>query len=166
MLYLILRLGINLISLQNKTKHFTIGLVMQVQIQEAKSGVKRALEAVEIAKASNDLKIASSPIVSESDEQINKAFLKLQSVSQAIETAVKDSKLVEEYRNLVEEGRQQFRTEIAALFPDTSPEGLAVKRGNSNIHYRIVVEINVHLEFRTDTFIDRFFTYFRTVERR
>ena len=61
---------------------------MQVQIQEAKSGVKRALEAVEIAKASNDLKIASSPIVSESDEQINKAFLKLQSVSQAIETAV------------------------------------------------------------------------------
>jgi len=101
----------------------------QVQIQEAKSGVKRALEAVENAKASNDLKIASNPVVSESDEQINKAFLKLQSVSQAIETAVKDSKLVEEYRNLVEEGRQQFRTEIAALFPDTSPEGLAVKRG-------------------------------------
>ena len=141
---------------------------MQVQIQEAKSGVKRALEAVENAKASNDLKIASNPVVSESDEQINKAFLKLQSVSQAIETAVKDSKLVEEYRNLVEEGRQQFRTEIAALFPDTSPEGLAVKRGNSNIHYRIVVEIviNVHFAFRTDTFNDRFFTYFRTVERR
>ena len=39
---------------------------------------------------------------------------------------------IEEYRNLVEEGRQQFRTEIAALFPDTSPEGLAVKRGNHN----------------------------------
>ena len=114
---------------------------MQVQIQEAKSGVKRALEAVENAKASNDLKIASSPIVSESDEQINKAFLKLQSVSQAIETAVKDSKLVEEYRNLVEEGRQQFRTEIAALFPNTSPEGLAVKRGNSNIYDRILVKI-------------------------
>ena len=114
---------------------------MQVQIQEAKSGVKRALEAVEKAKASNDLKIASSPIVSESDEQINKAFLKLQSVSQAIETAVKDSKLVEEYRNLVEEGRQQFRTEIAALFPNTSPEGLAVKRGNSNIYDRILVKI-------------------------
>ena len=141
MFYLRLRLGINLISIRNKTKHFTVGLVMQVQIQEAKSGVKRALEAVEIAKASNDLKIASSPIVSESDEQINKAFLKLQSVSQAIETAVKDSKLVEEYRNLVEEGRQQFRTEIAALFPDTSPEGLAVKRGNCNIHDRIVVKI-------------------------
>merc|ERR1719322_2069401 len=101
----------------------------QVQIKEAKSGIKRALEAVELAKASNDLKIATNPIVSESDEQVNKAFLKIQSVSQAIETAVKDSKLVEEYRNLVEEGRQQFRTEIAALFPDTSPEGLAVKRG-------------------------------------
>merc|ERR1719322_657451 len=101
----------------------------QVQIKEAKSGIKRALEAVELAKASNDLKIATNPIVSESDEQVNKAFLKIQSVSQAIETAVKDSKLVEEYRNLVEEGRQQFRTEIAALFPNTSPEGLAVKRG-------------------------------------
>ena len=142
---------------------------MQVQIQEAKSGVKRALEAVENAKASNDLKIASSPIVSESDEQINKAFLKLQSVSQAIETAVKDSKLVEEYRNLVEEGRQQFRTEIAALFPDTSPEGLAVKRGNCNIHDKIVVKIVIILfvlDFRTDLFIDRFLTYFRAVERR
>ena len=163
-----LRLGI-IISLRNKTKHFTVALVMQVQIQEAKSGVKRALEAVEIAKASNDLKIASSPIVSESDEQINKAFLKLQSVSQAIETAVKDSKLVEEYRNLVEEGRQQFRTEIAALFPDTSPEGLAVKRGNCYIHDRIVVKIVIImfvLEFRTDLFIDRFLTYFRAVERR
>ena len=160
MFYLRSRLGIK--SLRNKPKDFTVGFVMQVQIQEAKSGVKRALEAVENAKASNDLKIASNPVVSESDEQINKAFLKLQSVSQAIETAVKDSKLVEEYRNLVEEGRQQFRTEIAALFPDTSPEGLAVKRGNSNIHYRIVVEIviNVHLEFRTDTFIGRFFYLF------
>ena len=94
--------------------------------------MKRALEAVESAKASNDLKLATSPIVSQSDEQINKAFLKIQSVAQAIEAAMKDSKLVEEYRNLVEEGRQQFRTEIAALFPDTSPEGLAVKRGNLN----------------------------------
>ena len=87
---------------------------------------------MEVAKASNDIKIASSEIVSNSDEQVNRALLKIQSVSQAIETAVKDSKLVEEYRNLVEEGRQQFRTEIAALFPDTSPEGLAVKRGNHN----------------------------------
>ena len=87
---------------------------------------------MEVAKASNDIKIAASEIVSNSDEQVNRALLKIQSVSQAIETAVKDSKLVEEYRNLVEEGRQQFRTEIAALFPDTSPEGLAVKRGNHN----------------------------------
>merc|ERR1712018_796416 len=101
----------------------------KVQIKEAKSGIKRALEAVESAKASNDIKLATSPSVSQSDEQINKAFLKIESVAQAIEAAVKDSKLVEEYRNLVEEGRQQFRTEIAALFPDTSPEGLAVKRG-------------------------------------
>merc|ERR1712018_157962 len=94
----------------------------KVQIKEAKSGIKRALEAVESAKASNDIKLATSPSVSQSDEQINKAFLKIESVAQAIEVAVKDSKLVEE-------GRQQFRTEIAALFPDTSPEGLAVKRG-------------------------------------
>merc|ERR1712226_21315 len=101
----------------------------QVQIKEAKSGIKRALEAVESAKASNDIKLATSPSVSQSEEQINKAFLKIESVAQAIQAAMKDSKLVEEYRNLVEEGRQQFRTEIAALFPDTSPEGLAVKRG-------------------------------------
>ena len=95
---------------------------------------------MEVAKASNDIKIAASEIVSNSDEQVNRALLKIQSVSQAIETAVKDSKLVEEYRNLVEEGRQQFRTEIAALFPDTSPEGLAVKRGNHNSSgFRVVV---------------------------
>ena len=117
---------------------------MQIQIQEAKSGIKRALEAVEVAKASNDVKIAASDIVSNSDEQVNKALLKIQSVSQAIETAVKDSKLVEDYRNLVEEGRQQFRTEIAALFPDTSPEGLAVKRGNHNFFHRVLRE-----EFKT-----------------
>ena len=90
------------------------------------------MEAVESAKASNDIKLATSPSVSQSDEQINKAFLKIESVAQAIQAAMKDSKLVEEYRNLVEEGRQQFRTEIAALFPDTSPEGLAVKRGILN----------------------------------
>ena len=94
--------------------------------------MKRALEAVESAKASNDIKLATSPSVSQSDEQINKAFLKIESVAQAIQAAMKDSKLVEEYRNLVEKGRQQFRTEIAALFPDTSPEGLAVKRGILN----------------------------------
>ena len=95
---------------------------------------------MEVAKASNDVKVAASDIVSNSDEQVNKALLKIQSVSQAIETAVKDSKLVEEYRNLVEEGRQQFRTEIAALFPDTSPEGLAVKRGNHNFLHRVLRE--------------------------
>ena len=48
---------------------------------------------------------------------------------QSLESAGKDSKLVEEYRDLVEEGRQQFRREIAALLPDTSPEGISVRKG-------------------------------------
>jgi hypothetical protein len=46
-----------------------------------------------------------------------------------LESAGKDSKLVEEYRDLVEEGRQQFRREIAALLPDTSPEEVSVRKG-------------------------------------
>ena len=53
----------------------------------------------------------------------------MQSVVQRLETATKDSRLVEEYRDLVEEGRQQFRREIAALLPDTSPDGISVREG-------------------------------------
>ena len=62
-----------------------------------------------------------------------------------MESATKDSKLVEEYRDLVEEGRQQFRKEIAALIPDSSPDGMALKKGNYtyprqaiNLNYRNV----------------------------
>ena len=56
-------------------------------------------------------------------------MLKIQSVVQKLESAMKESKLVEEYRDLVEEGRQQFRREIAALLPDASTDGTSVRTG-------------------------------------
>ena len=87
------------------------------------------MEAVERAKASANIKTATNPLVTEADEQVNEALLKVQSVVQSLESAGKDSKLVEEYRDLVEEGRQQFRREIAALLPDSSPEGISVRTG-------------------------------------
>ena len=82
-----------------------------------------------MAKASDNLRTARNPLVAEADEQVNEALLKVQSVVQSLESATKDSKLIEEYRDLVEEGRQQFRREIAGLLPDTSPDGISVRKG-------------------------------------
>ena len=87
------------------------------------------MEVVEKAKASDDPDTANDPYVVKSDGLVNEALLKVQSVVQNLESATKDSQIVEEYRDLVEEGRQQFRREIAALLPDTSPDGLSVRKG-------------------------------------
>ena len=88
---------------------------------------------MERGKASEDSKIANSLVVIESDGLVNEALVKIQEVDRNLESAAKDSKLVEEYRDLVEEGRQQFRREIAALLPDTSPDGKSIRKGMAKV---------------------------------
>ena len=100
---------------------------VQLRVQEAKSSIKKALETVERSKASENT--AQNPEVAKADGLVNEALLKIQTVVEKLDDAKKDSKLVEEYRDLVEEGRQQFRHEIAALLPDASPEGMLVRKG-------------------------------------
>ena len=87
------------------------------------------MEAVKAAKSFEDGIIASDPLIAHSDELVNEALHKIQAVTEHLESATKDSKLVEAYRDIVEEGRQLFRREIASLLPDISPEGTSVRKG-------------------------------------
>ena len=91
------------------------------------------MEAVKAAKSFEDGIIASDPLIAHSDELVNDALHKIQAVTEHLESATKDSKLVEQYRDIVEEGRQLFRREIASLLPDISPEGTSVRKGKRRI---------------------------------
>jgi len=62
-------------------------------------------------------KVASKVDAQAADKEMEAAHDKVLKISEQMQAAKKDSYLIEQYRDLVEEGRQQFRKELAALLP-------------------------------------------------
>jgi len=56
-------------------------------------------------------------------KEVEAAHNKILEISEQMHAAKKDSYLIEQYRDLVEDGRQQFRRELAALLPGEGVDG-------------------------------------------
>merc|ERR1712142_540978 len=82
--------------------------------QEKLSAAKEQLEKVAEAYKSADKSHADADVA---DKEMEAAHDKIMEISKQMQAAKKESYLVEQYRDLVEEGRQQFRKELAALLP-------------------------------------------------
>jgi len=58
-----------------------------------------------------------SSIIQLADERAAASLAELEKVVSALDAVKKEAKLIDDYRNLVEEGRQQFQKEIEAILP-------------------------------------------------
>ena len=87
-------------------------------LSEAKASLNATISTIEkgrkssITQDNNLLKLA--------DERAAEAVNDLEKVVAALGSVQKEAKLIDEYRNLVEEGRQQFQKEIEAILPGTN----------------------------------------------
>ena len=57
------------------------------------------------------------------DETTNSSLTKLEESITSLDTIQKEAKLIDAYRGLVEEGRQQFQKEIEAILPGAKLSG-------------------------------------------
>merc|ERR1712051_649694 len=67
---------------------------------------------------SDALKFVKDSVVA--DERKAASLAELEKVVSALDAVKKEAKLIDDYRNLVEEGRQQFQKEIEAILPGTN----------------------------------------------
>jgi hypothetical protein len=86
-------------------------------LSHAKDAVNKVIDKIEAGRKnsatceSESLKIA--------DQKATLAVNHLEKVVSSLDSAQKEAALVDEYRTLVEEGRQQFQKEIEAILPDS-----------------------------------------------
>ena len=103
---------------------------------------------------SDALKFVKDCVVA--DEHKAASLAELEKVVSALDAVKKEAKLIDDYRNLVEEGRQQFQKEIEAILPGTNlsdSNQLRLSQEELNTFmthaYRLVTVNNFHNIFET-----------------
>ena len=98
---------------------------------------------------SDALKFVKDCVVA--DEHKAASLAELEKVVSALDAVKKEAKLIDDYRNLIEEGRQQFQKEIEAILPGTNlsdSNQLRLSEEELNIFmthaYRLVTVDNFH----------------------
>jgi len=86
------------------------------KLSEAKSSVSKAIDKIESGR--KDSTMNSSETLKQVNIKTNNAVKELEKAVSTIDSVQKEAQLVEDYRNLVEESRQQFQKEIEAILPE------------------------------------------------
>lgn len=105
----------------------------QAKLAEARAMVKKALDCVESGR--KDPHTASNSALAMADKKAIESVVMLEKALTSVDSAQKEARLVEQYRDLVEEGRQQFQKEIAAILPDAKlgQKGAALTEEELNV---------------------------------
>lgn len=91
--------------------------------KEAVASINNVLES--IAAGRKNKVTATNPQLIVAEEAANRAMYQLEQARARIAAVEGEARVVEQYRDLVEEGRQQFHQEMASIMPD-------VKLGEKN----------------------------------
>lgn len=119
------------------------------KLSNAKEALNKAIDKIEAANKDSNFKEAES--LKQADAKANSALKDLKDAFSSLDSAQKEAKLVEDYRNLVEEGREQFQKEIEAILPERKlgKSGAALTEEDLNIFmthaYRKVCQLQEEL---------------------
>jgi len=91
--------------------------------KEASAAINNVLESIDAGRRNKTT--ATNPQLIVAEEAANRALYKLEQAKARISAVEGEARVVEQYRDLVEEGRQQFHREMASIMPD-------VKLGENN----------------------------------
>jgi len=91
--------------------------------KEALAAIRNVAESIEAGRRNKTT--ATNPELLIAEEAVNAAMYKLEQGRAKISAIEGEARVVEQYRDIVEEGRQQFNKEMAAIMPD-------VKLGENN----------------------------------
>ncbi len=86
-------------------------------LTDAKAAVSKAIDKIESGRKNPNAK--GSEELKKADASATQCVSQLEKVVSSLDSAQMEAKLVEEYRNLVEEGRRTFQKEIEAILPDS-----------------------------------------------
>ena len=89
--------------------------------KEALAAINNVAESIEAGRRNKTT--ATNPELLVAEEEVNAALYRLEQGRAKIGAVEGEARVVEQYRDIVEEGRQQFNKEMAAIMPD-------VKLGN------------------------------------
>ena len=112
------------------------------KLTNAKASVSNAIDKIEAGN--KDSSFCENDTLKQADVKANNAVKDLEKVVAALDNVQKEAKLVDEYRNLVEEGKQQFQKEIEAILPERKLGNAALTEEELNIFmthaYRLVYD--------------------------
>jgi len=91
--------------------------------RDASASINNVLESIDAGRRNKTT--ATNPQLIVAEEAANRALYKLEQAKARISAVEGEARVVEQYRDLVEEGRQQFHREMASIMPD-------VKLGEDN----------------------------------
>ena len=111
------------------------------KLTNAKASVSNAIDKIEAGN--KDSSFCENDTLKQADVKANNAVKDLEKIVSALDNVQKEAKLVDEYRNLVEEGKQQFQKEIEAILPERKLGNSALTEEELNIFmthaYRLVI---------------------------
>jgi len=88
----------------------------ELRDKEANAAVSNVLESISAGRKNKATSTNPQLIVAE--EAVNRALYQLEQAKARISAVEGEARVVEQYRDLVEEGRQQFQREMASIMPD------------------------------------------------
>jgi len=88
----------------------------EVNEKEAVAAINNVLESIEAGRRNKSTSTNPQLIVAE--EAVNRALYQLEQAKARISAVEGEARVVEQYRDLVEEGRKQFHQEMASIMPD------------------------------------------------
>jgi len=95
----------------------------EIKEKEAIASINNVLESIDAGRKNKAT--ATNPQLIVAEEAANRAMYQLEQARARIAAVEGEARVVEQYRDLVEEGRQQFHQEMASIMPD-------VKLGEKN----------------------------------
>ena len=95
----------------------------EIKEREANASINNVLESIDAGRKNKVT--ATNPQLIVAEEAVNRAMYQLEQARARIAAVEGEARVVEQYRDLVEEGRQQFHQEMASIMPD-------VKLGEKN----------------------------------
>jgi len=87
-------------------------------LNEAKTALNSTIDSIETGRKNPVTQ--DNPALKAAEDKAKTAVAELQKVVSSLDAVKKEAKLVDDYRSLVEEGRQQFQKEIEAILPGMS----------------------------------------------
>jgi len=88
----------------------------ELKDREATAAIKNVLESIDAGRRNKST--ATNPQLIVAEEAANRALYQIEQARARITTVEGEARVVEHYRDLVEEGRQQFHREMASIMPD------------------------------------------------